>query len=150
MAVMSGDVVAELERVLPAGRVVRDADELASYAHDEAEWAPYGRPAAQVRPRETADVREVVAVCAARGVPEVARGACTGLSGGANALDGCVVITFEAMNAVLRIDPDERLAVVQPGVVNDDLRSACAEQGLWFLSVLVCVLWSLFGGFVAA
>ncbi|WUV02749.1 FAD-binding protein [Actinoallomurus sp. NBC_01490] len=149
MAVMSEEVVAELERALPAGRLVRDADVLASYAHDEAEWAPYGRPAALVRPRETADVREVVARCAARGVPVVARGAGTGLSGGANALDGCVVVSFEAMNAVLKIDKDERLAVVQPGVVNDDLRSACAEHGLWYPPDPASAPWSTIGGNVA-
>jgi glycolate oxidase len=149
MAVMSEEVVAELERALPAGRVVRDVDVLASYAHDEAEWAPYGRPAALVRPRERADVREVVTRCAARGVPVVARGAGTGLSGGANALDGCVVISFEAMNAVLKIDPNERLAVVQPGVVNDDLRSACAEYGLWYPPDPASAPWSTIGGNVA-
>jgi glycolate oxidase len=149
MAVMSEDLVAELERVLPEGRVVRDADVLASYAHDEAEWAPYGSPAALVRPRETSDVRDVVALCAARGVPVVPRGAGTGLSGGANALDGCVVISFEAMNAVLAIDADERLAVVQPGVVNDDLRRACAEHGLWYPPDPASAPWSTIGGNVA-
>src|SRR3954454_17730376 len=93
-----------LERLLPAGRVVRDPDVMASYAHDEAEWAPHGTPVAVVRPRETAEVREVVALCAERGVPVVARGAGTGLSGGANAVEGCVLISFEAMNAIVSID----------------------------------------------
>jgi glycolate oxidase len=139
----------ELARVLPGGRVVRDPDVLASYAHDEAEWAPYGRPAAVVRPRETAEVREVVARCARRGVPVVARGAGTGLSGGANAIDGCVVLSFEAMNEILRIDPAERVAVVQPGVVNDDLRRACAEQGLWYPPDPASAPWSTIGGNVA-
>jgi glycolate oxidase len=149
MAVMSGDVVAELERVLPAGRVVRDADVMASYSHDEAAWAPYGSPAVLVRPRDTAEVAEVVARCAAWGVPVVARGAGTGLSGGANAVDGCVVISFEAMNKIIAIDPDERLAVVQPGVVNDELRSACAERGLWYPPDPASAPWSTIGGNVA-
>jgi glycolate oxidase len=135
--------------VLPDGRVVRDPDVLASYAHDEAEWAPYGEPAAVVRPRETAEVREVVARCARRGVPVVARGAGTGLSGGANAIDGCVVLSFEAMNEILRIDPAERVAVVQPGVVNDDLRRACAEHGLWYPPDPASAPWSTIGGNVA-
>ncbi|MGH3381936.1 MAG: FAD-binding oxidoreductase [Actinoallomurus sp.] len=142
-------VVSTLESVLPAGRVVRDADVLASYSRDEAEWAPYGSPSALVRPRSTAEVAQVVARCAEHGVPIVARGAGTGLSGGANALDGCVVISFEAMNAILTIDPDERLAVVQPGVVNDDLRSACAEQGLWYPPDPASAPWSTIGGNVA-
>jgi glycolate oxidase len=149
MTVMSEGLVAELERILPPGRVVHDPDVMASYAHDEAEWAPHGKQVAVVRPRETAEVREVVARCAERGVPIVARGAGTGLSGGANAVDGCVVISFEAMNAVVAIDQNERLAVVQPGVVNDDLRRACAEHGLWYPPDPASAPWSTIGGNVA-
>ncbi|MCO6006256.1 FAD-binding protein [Actinoallomurus purpureus] len=149
MTVVPEDLAAELERVLPDGRVVRDPDVMASYARDEAEWAPYGKPAAVVRPRETAEVREVVARCARRGVPVVPRGAGTGLSGGANAIDGCVMLSFEAMNAILTIDPDERIAVVQPGVVNEDLRRACAEHGLWYPPDPASAPWSTIGGNVA-
>ncbi|GAA0316454.1 FAD-binding protein [Actinoallomurus spadix] len=149
MTAISVDLAAELERALPGGRVVRDPAVVASYAHDEAEWAPYGSPAAVVRPRETAEVREVVSRCARLGVPVVARGAGTGLSGGANAIDGCVVLSFEAMNEILRIDPHERIAIVQPGVVNDDLRRACAEHGLWYPPDPASAPWSTIGGNVA-
>jgi glycolate oxidase len=85
-----------------------------------------------VRPRSTAEVAEVVRVCARHGVPIVARGAGTGVSGGANAVDGCVVLCTEQMRTIVEINPAERLAVVQPGVVNDDLRAAAAEHGLWY------------------
>ena len=54
------------------------------------------------------------------------------VSGGANAVDGCVVLCTEQMRAIVEINPGERLAVVQPGVVNDDLRAAAAEHGLWY------------------
>lgn len=50
------------------------------------------------------------------------------------------------MNRILRIDPVERLAVVQPGVVNDDLRAACAEQGLWYPPDPASSPWSTIGG----
>ena len=149
MTVMSEGAAVELERTLPDGRVIRDPDVMASYAHDEGEWAPYGLPAAVVRPRDTAEVRKVVAWCAEQGVPIVPRGAGTGLSGGANALDGCVVLSFEAMNRILTIDPGERIAVVQPGVVNDDLRRACAEHGLWYPPDPASAPWSTIGGNVA-
>ena len=70
-----------------------DPGVLASYSHDEAEWAPYGAPAALVRPTTTAEVQAVVLACVrAPDVPVVPRGAGTGLSGGANAVDGCVVL----------------------------------------------------------
>ncbi|MFC6878990.1 FAD-binding oxidoreductase [Actinomadura yumaensis] len=132
-----------------SARLVTDPDVIASYAHDEAQWAPYGTPAALVRAGSARDVARVVEVCARLGVPVVPRGAGTGLSGGANALDGCVLLSLEAMDGILEIDPVERLAVVQPGVVNDDLRRACAEHGLWYPPDPASSPWSTIGGNVA-
>jgi glycolate oxidase len=143
-ALMSG-----LHRVLPADQVLTEPDAVAGYAHDEAEGAPYTLPAAVVRPTYTAEVAAVVRHCAAEGIPVVARGAGTGLSGGANAVAGSVVVCFEAMNAILEIDPAERLARVQPGVVNDDLRAACAEHGLWYPPDPASSPWSTIGGNVS-
>lgn len=128
-------------------RVIDDPSE--SYAHDEAEWAEFGRPAAVVRPRTAAEVQEVVRACLKHRTPLVTRGAGTGLSGGANAIDGCVVLTTEAMNAVKEINVVEQLAVVEPGVVNDDLRAACAEHGLWYPPDPASSPWSTIGGNVA-
>jgi glycolate oxidase len=138
-----------LVRALPRGRVIADPDVLVSYAHDRAEGAAFAMPAALARPRTTEEVAAIVAHCAAHGIPVVARGAGTGLSGGANAIDGCVVVSFEAMNRIVRIDPQERLAVVQPGVVNEDLRRACATQGLWYPPDPASAQWSTIGGNVA-
>ncbi|MGH3329401.1 MAG: FAD-binding oxidoreductase [Streptomycetales bacterium] len=144
-----GDVVRQLSEVLPPARVLDDPDMLRGYLHDEAEWAPFGQAACLVRPRSTDEVRRVVEWCAQRGVPLVPRGAGTGLSGGANALDGAVMLTFEAMNQILEIDPGERLAVVQPGVVNDELRRRVAEHGLWYPPDPASSPWSTIGGNVA-
>ncbi|MFC9018307.1 FAD-binding oxidoreductase, partial [Streptomyces albidoflavus] len=134
---------------IPAAKVITDPAALGRYQHDEAEWAPYGMPLAVVRPRSAEEVRDVVRFCLAHEVPVIARGAGTGLSGGANAVDGAVILSFEDMNQVLRIDTDERYAVVQPGVVNDDLRAACAEQGLWYPPDPASSPWSTIGGNVA-
>lgn len=112
--------------------VVTDHDVMGSYAHDEAEWAPAGQPQVVVRAKTVEQVQAVVQICLEYRVPLVTRGAGTGLSGGANASDGCVVLSTERMNRVLEINPLERLAVVQPGVVNDDLRAECASHGLWY------------------
>jgi glycolate oxidase len=117
--------------------------------HDEAEWAAYGRAAAVVRPRSTAEVAAVVSACARHARPLVPRGAGTGLSGGANAVDGCVVLSTERMRDIVEIDEAERLAVVQPGVVNDDLRAAAAERGLWYPPDPASSPWSTIGGNVA-
>ncbi|MEW2355061.1 FAD-linked oxidase C-terminal domain-containing protein [Spirillospora sp. NPDC029432] len=142
-------LVDALRRLIPPDRVVTDPDVIAAYSRDEAEWAPYGTPAALVRAGSTEDVRALVAVCAERGVPVVPRGAGTGLSGGANAIDGCVLLSLERMDRILEIDPHERLAVVQPGVVNDDLRAACAGQGLWYPPDPASSPWSTIGGNVS-
>jgi glycolate oxidase len=141
--------IGALDRLLPPGRLVTDPDVLLSYAHDEAAHADYGSPAALVRPRSSAEAASVVGFCAEHGIPIVPRGAGTGLSGGANAVDGCVVVCFESMDAIVRIDPDERIAVVQPGVVNQRLREACAEYGLWYPPDPASAPWSTIGGNVS-
>ncbi|HEX5404738.1 MAG TPA: FAD-linked oxidase C-terminal domain-containing protein [Pseudonocardiaceae bacterium] len=138
--------VDELIGLLPAEMVVRDQDVLVGYSHDEAEWAPYGKPAALVRPRTAEQVQIVVRWCIRHGVPVVPRGAGTGLSGGANAVDGGVVLALDRMTAIKEINPLERLAVVEPGVVNDDLRAACAERGLWYPPDPASSPWSTIGG----
>ncbi|GAA4672893.1 FAD-linked oxidase C-terminal domain-containing protein [Pseudonocardia yuanmonensis] len=146
---LTATVVEALHRVLPADRILDDPDVLAAYRHDEAAWAEHGRPACVVRPRTAEEVQQVVRACLHHGTPVVPRGAGTGLSGGANALDGCVVLGTEQMATIREIDVAERLAVVEPGVVNDDLRAACAEHGLWYPPDPASAPWSTIGGNVA-
>ncbi len=126
-----------------------DPDVLTGLAYDEAAWAPVGRPLAAGRARSTAEVQQVVAACAERGVPVVTRGAGTGLSGGANAVDGCLVLDLSRLDQVLEVDVDNRVAVVQPGVVNDDLKAAVAARGLWYPPDPASAPWSTTGGNVA-
>ncbi|MGU3437691.1 FAD-binding oxidoreductase [Actinomycetes bacterium M1A6_2h] len=142
-------IVDSLLAVLPTDRVVLDADVMASYQHDEAEWAPSALPAAVVRPTTSDEVQATVRACLEHGTPIVTRGAGTGLSGGANATDGSVVLVLDRMNAITEIDRLERYAVVQPGVVNDHLRDAAAEVGLWYPPDPASSPWSTIGGNVA-
>ncbi|HWC20973.1 MAG TPA: FAD-linked oxidase C-terminal domain-containing protein [Flexivirga sp.] len=142
-------VIDELISTLDSSRVLTDPDRIASYVHDEAEWAPYSTPLAVVRATSTDDVQRTVRWALQHDVPLVPRGAGTGLSGGANSTDGCVVVSLEKMNAVLEVNPLERIAVVQPGVVNDDLRKTVGEQGLWYPPDPASSPWSTIGGNVA-
>ena len=144
-----GALVQMLSRDLPGDRVVTDPDVLGALSHDDAEWAPAGAAAAAVRARSEAEVQHVVRTCAELGAPVVPRGAGTGLSGGANAVSGCVVLDLSRMDRILEIDPDNLLAVVQPGVVNDDLKAAVAEHGLWYPPDPASAPWSTIGGNVA-
>ena len=104
---------------------------------------------AGVRAETEGQVRHVVRVCAEFGAPIVPRGAGTGLSGGANATDGSVVLDLSRMNQVLEIDRDNMICVVQPGIVNNDLKAAVAEQGLWYPPDPASAPWSSIGGNVA-
>lgn len=138
-----------LSRGLPAGRLVVDPEVLAAMSHDDAEWAPAGAAIAGVRARSESEVRHVVRVCAEFGAPVVPRGSGTGLSGGANAVDGCVVLDVSRMNQVLEIDRDNLICVVQPGTVNDDLKAEVASYGLWYPPDPASAAWSSIGGNVA-
>src|SRR6201996_7925884 len=142
-------LISALGRGLPDGRLVTDPDVLAAISHDDAEWAPVGRAVAGVRARTEAEVRHVVRTCAEFGAPVVPRGAGTGLSGGANAADGSVVLDLSRMNQVLEIDQDNMTCVVQPGVVNNDLKAAVAAHGLWYPPDPASAPWSTIGGNVA-
>ena len=89
------------------------------------------RPGCVVYPASTEEVSRVVKVCCQAGVPFVPRGAGTGLSGGAIS-DGGVIIQLSRMNRVLAIHPDDRYAVVQPGVTNEYLSLQARAYGLEF------------------
>ncbi|WP_290862331.1 FAD-linked oxidase C-terminal domain-containing protein [Hamadaea sp.] len=125
-------VVDQLRALLPADRVITDRDLVEMYRRDEADLVVDGLPMVVVRPRSTDEVVAVVKVAAEHGVPVVPQGARTGLAGGANAVDGCIVVSLTLMDQILEIDPVNRIAVVQPGVVNAVLGRAVREKGLHY------------------
>jgi glycolate oxidase len=145
MTAVLNDIVGHV----PAHRILTDPDVMLGLSRDQGEGAAAGVPLAVVRAETVEEVVAVVRACVAHRVPVVARGAGTGLSGGANAVDGGIVLAMDRMNRVLRVDPLERLAVVQPGVVNDDLRAEVAKQGLWYPPDPASAPWSTIGGNVA-
>ncbi|MDX6253558.1 MAG: glycolate oxidase [Kribbellaceae bacterium] len=126
------DVVERLTQALPPEALVTDRDRLQSYRYDRAMFCPAGEPLAVVLARETAHVQAAVRIAAEAGVPVVPQGARSGLSGAANALDGCIVISLEKMDRILAIEPVDRYVVTQPGVFNAVLSRAVAEQGLFY------------------
>ena len=124
------DLLAELAAALPAGAVLTDPDLRRGHRHDEADLCPFGMPAVVVRPTSTAEVAAVVRIAGAHGVPVVPQGARTGLAGAANAVEGSVVLSTAALDRIVEVDPVNRLAVVQPGVVNAVLAAEVARRGL--------------------
>ena len=126
------DLVRALTAGLGRGSVVSDPDIIRGFASDHARFCPAGTPAALVRATSTAEVSAVLQVASRWNVPVVPQGARTGLSGGANAVDGCILLNLERMDRVLSVDVGEQTAVVQPGVVNADLSRAVAAHGLFY------------------
>jgi glycolate oxidase len=125
--------VTDLRSSLGSGTsIITDVDILVGYRRDRAGLVPDGAPLAAVFPRSTDEVVEVVRIAARHRVPIVPRGAGTGLAGGANAVDGCVLLSLTAMDAILSLDEDELTARVQPGVFNASLSRAAAALGLWY------------------
>ncbi|TFV57515.1 FAD-binding protein [Mycobacterium sp. PS03-16] len=128
---MSTDTLAELTAELPEGMVVTDPDIVASYRQDRAADPGAGTALAVVRPTRTEEVQTVLRWASAHGVAVVPRGMGTGLSGGASALDGAIVLSTEKMRDIT-VDPVTRTAVVQPGLLNAEVKKAVAEHGLWY------------------
>ncbi|HEY3253135.1 MAG TPA: FAD-linked oxidase C-terminal domain-containing protein [Polyangiaceae bacterium] len=117
---------------LLGGTLVTDPDVIEGYRRDRALWASAGTPLALVRPRATAEVQALARWATQHHIALVPRGAGSGVSGGASALDGCVIVSFERMNRILELDPAAMLAVVQPGVLNAELKARAQEAGLWY------------------
>jgi glycolate oxidase len=122
----------ELVRLLPEGTVVTDEATTDSYRHDSASFCVAGRPLGVVRPTTTEQVSAVLRWASQHRVPVVPQGARTGLSGGANAIDGALMVSMVRMNRIVEIDEVDQVAIVEPGVINADLSRAVAAVGLFY------------------
>ncbi|MGA9373825.1 MAG: FAD-linked oxidase C-terminal domain-containing protein [Mycobacterium sp.] len=121
----------DLSAALPEGTVVTDPDIVASYRQDRAADPAAGTSLAVVRPRRAEEVQTVLRWASAHGIAVVPRGAGTGLSGGATALDGAIVLSTERMRDIT-VDPATRTAVAQAGLLNAEVKNAVAAYGLWY------------------
>ncbi|TVT15860.1 FAD-binding protein, partial [Amycolatopsis rhizosphaerae] len=118
--------------LLDADFVTTDPAILETYRYDQAGFCAAGMPLALARPRETAEAARVLRFAHENRVPVVPQGTRTGLSGGANAVDGAILLSLERMDRILEVDLDNHTATVQPGVINSVLSRAVAEHGLFY------------------
>ncbi|WP_414690837.1 FAD-binding oxidoreductase [Nocardioides sp.] len=125
------EALAELVASLPDGVVATDSATTGNYRFDWSRDTGAGTPVAVVRAEDAGQVQAAVRWAAEHRVPVVPRGAGSGLSGGSTAVDGGLVLSMERMRAV-EIDVDCRVAVVEPGALNADVKAAAAEHGLWY------------------
>ncbi|MGH9020993.1 MAG: FAD-binding oxidoreductase [Acidimicrobiales bacterium] len=100
--------------------------------HDESLHPRKAEPFAVARPGSTAEVAALCAWASAAGVPVTARGSGTGLSGGATPVDDGLVISFSRMNRLVRVDVDDHVCVVEPGVTLRELNDALGATGLHY------------------
>ena len=128
---LSTGLAEELVRIVGEDGVITDPARLMVYESDGLTAYRYP-PRAVVLPRDGDETARVVRAIAAAGVPFVARGSGTGLSGGALAVDGAVVVCTARMNRILELDLHNRRARIQPGVVNAHLTAAARPHGLYY------------------
>ncbi|HEY8488985.1 MAG TPA: FAD-linked oxidase C-terminal domain-containing protein [Thermaerobacter sp.] len=138
-----GAFLAALRRIYPSGAIHTDPAQLAAYECDGL-TVFRSRPLAVVLPTRREQVEATVRLCREHGVPFVARGSGTSLSGGAVPVPGGIVIALNRMNRILHLDPGDRLAVVEPGVVNLQISRAAAPYGLYYApdpsSQVICTI----------
>jgi glycolate oxidase len=125
------DVYELLARELGPERLLRDEAALEAYARDESGLGRFP-PDAAVVVRSREEIELVLRLAAEHRVPVTPRGAGSGMTGGALPVRGGLVLSTERMQAIKLIDPDDRIAVVEPGVINADLQAAVEAQGLFY------------------
>lgn len=143
-------IAAELAEIVgPGGLIYEDSEALEDYAGDEA--GPFYRhsPEALVKPENTEQVSRIMKLANSHRIPVVARGAGSGLAGAATPLMGGLVLSLEKMNRILEVDLLNRVAVVEPGVVTNDICRKVAEHGLMYAGYPMSTEISFIGGNVA-
>jgi glycolate oxidase len=125
------EALVELVESLPPGVVATDPATTEGYRYDWSRDTGAGTPVAVVRAEDAGQVQVAVRWAARHRVPVVPRGAGSGLSGGASAVDGGIVLSLERMRAI-EIDADCQVAVVEPGAFNAEVKAASRDHGLWY------------------
>jgi glycolate oxidase len=122
----------DLRQRLPDLRLLTETIDRESYRRDETAHFEPGLPLAVALPTTTQAVAEIMRLATAHRVPVVPRGAGSGLSGGSAGIDGALTVALTRMNQILEIDAANLVAIVQPGVINADLKAAVAQEGLFY------------------
>lgn len=130
-------------------RVSVDPETITRYSRDTSRAVMHGSAIGVVFATSTADVSAALAWANTHGVRVSVRGAGTGLAGGANAYDAGLILSLERMNRIVNIDPANRLAVVEPGVITADLDTAARVHGLFFPPDPASARMSTVGGNIA-
>ncbi len=124
--------IGDLRDALPPDRVVTRPETLEGLSRDKAHVLEPGRALVGAFPTSAAEVSTVLQLATEHRIPVVPRGAGSGLAGGANAVDGCVILSTLRMDRIVEINTDDMIAVVGPGVINAKLSAEVAKRGLMY------------------
>jgi glycolate oxidase len=143
-------VIQTLATIVGSGNGIHsNSERLEGYGADEAGELYRKTPDAVVRVTTREQVSQVLEVANRERIPVTPRGAGSGLAGGAVPLRGGIVLSCEKMNRIIEIDTENLVAVVEPGVVTNDLCRRVAEEGLFYAGYPMSVESSFIGGNVA-
>jgi len=145
------NVVEQLKAIVGQRYVIYgDAEKLEPYSHDEIPDRHYAHsPECVVRPRSAREIAAIMKLANRELIPVTPRGAGSGLSGGAVPIYGGIVLLCDRMNRILEIDRDNMMAVVEPGVVTNEINNAIREYGLFYAGYPMSLETCFIGGNVA-
>src|SRR5512139_3116983 len=148
---LTSAIVAELRTIVGTANVLYDEPErMLDYAHDETQGAEYSHlPEAVVKPDGGLEIAAIMRLANRERIPVTPRGAGSGLSGGAVPLFGGILLSLERMNRILEIDTANLVAVVEPGVVTNEINEAVKRHGLFYAGYPMSVETCFIGGNVA-
>ena len=141
--------LADLGSRLSPGSLTTDPDVVDAHSSDEALFCPREGAIALVRAASAEDVQEVMRFATEHRVPVVPQGARSGISGGANAVPGAILLNVSKMKDIVAVNEAERLVTVQPGIINQDLKDRLAPYGLSYPPDPGSVALSSIGGNIA-
>ncbi|MRR37395.1 FAD-binding protein, partial [bacterium] len=141
------DFLRDIGELLDADQIIIDHDDLSHFSYDATER--HSLPQAAILPENTEQVSHILRCCYRHNVAVTPQGGRTGLSGGAVPVTGGIVLAFPRMNRVLEIDEENMFAVVEPGLISNDLQKALNERGLFFPPDPSSTVDSTLGGNVA-
>ncbi len=137
----------ELMTIVGKDRYLDQKEDLISYSYDA--FMVEGRPEAVLFPLTTEELSKIMAVASRERIPVTARGSGTNLTGGSVPTRGGIVLAFTKMNKIIKIDKENRIATVQPGLINMEFQKELAKDGLFFPPDPASMAISTMGGNVA-
>jgi len=124
-------IIKHFKEIAGAGHVITEIDLLEKYSHDETEDLRF-LPAVVIKPGSVNEVSEILSLCNKELIPVTPRGAGTGLSGGALAVEGGIILSSERLNKIIEIDERNLQVSVEPGVITQVLQEAVIEKNLYY------------------